>query len=242
MINDFLNLGWCVSDVIYNESYQGKKAKYIVFLKLGDFKLADTDGETFIPELTITGDGNGQVLKIFLSVSRLCSMTRMYLPVKRSLKKISKRHFYYKLTVKNYSFSELKIVISEILNVYLEHIKALKLFTNLNTTEQDRITFTSTSFLRRKSVLSTVNLRQVSSVSEFTVLLLLAPLRSKDIKLTAWNMYHTVLEKLLRGFKAQPLKRTTRIYKYKTLTDYERVMDLSIQMFLDLYKLYKQNV
>lgn len=237
IVEDLISLGWNVNEVLCTSSKRKKLHNYVLAFTIPKFNLTvQEDDSVVVPELIMVGSNTSKTFRFYFSYYRPVSETRFYLPL-ADKEVLKRRHFYINFDLAKYSFEEVKNLLEFVLSKVQTRSKYVDNLIKENLTADLRLAYAVICFIRKKVPYSKITLKRIHSVPELTSSILLIPLRKVDTKSNAWNTYHTVLEKIIRGFKGTPRKEQKRLYDYRPVSDYEKVILISIQAYLDLQKL-----
>ena len=187
VIDDMSSLGWGVVDVKQvkarkNQGYQ----KHMVVFGNNDLVIEGQDGDTVMPRILLTNSHDGKnTFQFQAGLYRLvCSNGLVIADAEFANMKI--RHMGYDLT-------ELKSVISEIVEKLPLTVECMNKLKAKELSENEQVKFAKEALATR------LNKKELSNVTSDQILDLLAPTRDEDKGDDMWNVFNVIQEKIIHG-------------------------------------------
>jgi len=187
VIDDMSSLGWGVVDAKQvkarkNQGYQ----KHLVIFGNDNLVVEGKDGDTVMPRILMTNSHDGKnSFQFQAGLYRLiCSNGLVIADAEFANMKI--RHM-------GYDLSELKTVISEIVEKLPLTVECMNRLKAKQLSEDEKVAFAKDALATR------LNERELSNVTSDQILDLLEPTRGEDEGDDMWNVFNVVQEKIIHG-------------------------------------------
>lgn len=239
IVDDFFALGW-EPVATFTKRSTSKNAKHAIVFDIPNLSFGVKSAKDLVtPQVILTGDNGLTPFRVYVSFLRAQCGTRLLVPVRDS-KKLTAKSFYISFNSKGYSPALLRSTLRAVLQSVLLNSKKTFEFIETPLTEEQMNRFAASAYLRRQNVQPSLIGKRIESVSDLTVGLLLAAFREQDKSDNVWHVLSRVHEKVIRGFKTYPSRKSKRLFQYRSLQNFEKVIRISIQLYLDIFKIVSE--
>lgn len=240
VVDDIMRCGWEPVEA-YVRGGKSKNARHVIVFTSPNLTLGIKSSEDVaLPQLILVADNGTSPYKLYMSFYRKQCTTRIIVPVKHGVKMTS-RNFYYSFKSKDYTSEKLTQTLRDCVESLITNSKNIFDFVDTILTEEQMNKFAALAFLRRKEMQSSMISKRIDSIPTLTTNVLLVPIRQQDIPNNVWNILRRVNEKIVKGFKTLPTLRSKKLVKYKTLVNFEKIIRVSIRMYLDIHKIIQDD-
>ena len=240
VVDDIMRCGWEPVESYVRRS-KSKNVRHVIVFTSPNLTLGIKNTEDVaIPQLILVADNGMTPYKLYMSFYRRQCDTRIIVPVKHGLK-LTSRNFYYSFKSKDYTSQKLTQTLKDCVESLIVNSKNIFDFVDTILTDEQMNKFAALAFLRRKEIQTSLVTKRIDTIPSLTTNLLLIPFRQQDVPNNVWNILRRVHEKIIKGFKTLPTLRSKKLVRYKSLTNFEKIIRVSIRMYLDIHKIIQDD-
>lgn len=236
IVDDIMKCGWEPVETFVRRS-KSKNVRHVIVFTSPNLNFAIKNvSNTIIPQLILIGDNGNTPYKMYMSFFRKKCSTRIIVPIKHG-GRLTTRNFYLSFRSKDYTSEKVVGTVQSCVQSLIANSQTVFRFVETPLTERQMNHFAAMAFLRRREVQSSLISKRIDNIPSLTTGLLLTPFRPEDEVDNVWNILRRVHEKIIKGFKTFPNSKSKKLVRYKSLVNFEKILRVSIQLYLDIYKI-----